>query len=93
MSSRRYSNEFKLEAVRFLESSGRGVQQVCLELGVSDNSLYKWVKLYGKKSDDQERFSPDNHDELKRLRKELRDVSEERDILKKAVGIFTKELP
>jgi transposase len=89
----RYSNEFKLEAVKLVESSGKGVQQICMDLGISDNSLYKWVKLYGKKDTGKKSFTPDDHDELMRLRKELRDVTEERDILKKAVGIFTKELP
>jgi transposase len=91
--TKRYSNEFKQEAVRLLESSGMGVQQLCEELGVSDNSLYKWQKLYGKKDSSEDRYTPEDHDELMRLRKELKRVTEERDILKKAVGIFTKELP
>jgi transposase len=92
--SNRYSNEFKLEAVKLVESSGKGVQKISFDLGVSDNALYAWVKRYGKKSAiDTNRFTPEDHDELMRLRKELRDVTEERDILKKAVGIFTKELP
>ena len=94
MSTRkRYSNEFKLEAVKLVESSGKGVQQISFDLGISDNSLYHWVKLYGKKEHCEASFTPDDHDELLRLRKELKIVSEERDILKKAVGIFTKELP
>jgi transposase len=90
---KRYSNEFKLEAVKLVESSGRGVQQISFELGISDNSLYHWVKLYGKKDSCEKRFTPDDRDEIIRLRKELKEVTEERDILKKAVGIFTKELP
>ena len=91
--SNRYSNEFKLEAVKLVESSGKGVQQISMDLGISDNSLYTWVKRYGRKDPSKKSFTPDDHDELMRLRKELRDVTEERDILKKAVGIFSKELP
>ena len=92
--SKRYSNEFKLEAVRLVESSGKGVQQISEELGISDNSLYKWVRLYGSKDKTNDQLlTPDEHDELIRLRRELKRVAEERDILKKAVGIFTKELP
>lgn len=90
---KRYSNEFKLETVKLLERSGKSVQTICEELGVSDTSLYKWIALYGSPQDGGERHTPDEHEELIRLRRDLKRVTEERDILKKAVGIFSKELP
>jgi len=81
-----------LEAVRLSERGDVPVAQVAGELGLHETVLRRWMAKFGTKGNGS-RVTPDEHDELIRLRRELRRVTEERDILKKAVGIFTKELP
>lgn len=89
---RKFTNEFKLQAVALVETSGRPRAQIARELGLCDSVLDRWVKQFGRQPDGT-RVTPDEHSELIRLRKELVRVTMERDILKKAVGIFSKELP
>lgn len=88
-SRRRFSEEFKREAVRLAFESGRRVTEVARELDVRPDMLRRWRKtLSGKRS------SPSTSElELTRLRRELRDVREERDILKKALAIFSDRRP
>ncbi len=88
---RKFTNEFKLEAVKLAERGETPIAQVGGELGLHENVLRNWMKLYGKRSDGG-RLTPEEHEELIRLRREVRRVTEERDILKKAVSIFSKEL-
>lgn len=91
-----FSKEFKLEAVRLLERSDRTPNEIALDLGVRRNQLYKWQEQLKTKGDNAFRGSGrkpiDQSDELTRLRKELADVTEERDILKKAAAYFAREL-
>jgi len=89
---RQFTNEFKLEAVRLAERGDIPVAQVARELGLHETVLRRWMGLYGKRAGAQ-RVSPEEHDELIRLRRENQRLTMERDILKKAVGIFSKELP
>ena len=89
---RSYDQEFKLEAVRLILEAGRPLAQVSRELGVSENQLRRWKQKFI--ADGSDAFPGKGHlkaedEELRRLRKELADVKEERDILKKAIGIFT----
>lgn len=92
----RYQREFKLEAVRLLELGQKSTAQLALELGVRRNLLYQWQKdLQGKAGrafPGQGRKPRDQQSEVARLRSELKKVSEERDILKKAAAYFAKEL-
>ena len=85
----RYTEEFKLGAVAQVTDKGHSVTSVAGRLGVSTKSLYDWVKRYGDKPD----TSADSADvvEIKRLKAELRRVTEERDILKKATAFFAKD--
>lgn len=88
-----FSKEFKLEAVLQVVEKSRSVTEVSRGLAISDNSLYRWIKEYEK--DSANAFPGKGHlkpedDELRRLRRQLADVTEERDILKKAVAIFSK---
>jgi transposase len=92
MARKRYANEFKLEAVKLAEEGGRPVAQVACELGISQTVLHRWRKLYGARANGG-RVTPEEHEELIRLRRDNRRLTIERDILKKAVGIFSKELP
>lgn len=87
-----YDKEFKLNAVKLYSSSERSVKQLSHELGVASSTLSDWIKEY--KLSGKEGFLGKGHvracdEELVKLRKELAIVREERDILKKAVGIFS----
>jgi len=92
----RYNREFKLEAVRLLELGQKPATQLALELGIRRNLLYKWQRdLRGKGEAafrGQGRKPRDQQSEVGRLKAELKRVTEERDILKKAAAYFAKEL-
>jgi len=77
---RKYDDEFKREAVRKIHD-GQKVASLSRELGVSENQLHAWKKRYFESSTDAEK-------ELTVLKKRLREVEMERDILKKAAMIF-----
>ncbi|APG26657.1 transposase [Syntrophotalea acetylenivorans] len=89
MSSKRYTEEFKIEAVKQITERGYSVYDVAQRLGVTTHSLYAWRKKYA--SGPQHDPSLDQDAEIKRLRAELKRVTEERDILKKATAYFAKE--
>jgi transposase len=95
MATRKYfTKEFKLEAVRLLEQSGKSGTELGRQLGVRRNQLYKWqTELRGKaeRAFPGRGQHPEMADELTRLKRELESVKEERDILKKAVAFFAKE--
>ena len=85
----RFTKEFKLEVVRLLELGQKPATQRALELGVARNQLYKWQAQLQKTGAPRAFRGPgrkplDKHTELERLKRELKHVTEERDILKKA---------
>jgi len=90
MSSRRYTDEFKIEAVKQITESGHSLREVYKRLGVTTNSLSAWIKKYGPGTKHAAKVD-DQQAEINRLRKELKRVTEERDILKKATAYFAKE--
>jgi transposase len=90
MSSKRYPEEFKIEAVKQITEKRYPIAEVASRLGVSQHSLYEWVKRYS--LPEAERVEGQSQQaELRRLRAELKRVTEERDILKKAAAYFAKE--
>ena len=89
MSNKRYPEEFKIEAVRQIVDKGYPVAEVASRLGVSQHSLYKWVKEQQTPAG-QRREQLSQTEELRRLKAELKRVTEERDILKKAAAYFAK---
>jgi transposase len=89
MSNQRYTPEFKDEAVRQVVERGYRVSEVAERLGVSTNSLHKWVKaVKPTRSDRQAAELNEAKKEILKLRADLRRVEEERDILKKAARYF-----
>lgn len=90
---RRYTEEFKREAVRALEQRGsRSVGDVAASLGVAENLLHAWRRTYadiGEQVRAERGETPE--EELRRLRRENARLKQEREILKKAAAFFAKE--
>jgi transposase len=86
-----YPLDFRREAVALLKSSGKSVPQLAAELGVSPQSLRSWAHQLDVDEGRAEGLSGAEREELRRLRRELRTVTEEREILKKAAAFFAKE--
>ncbi len=89
MSNKRYPEEFKIEAVRQVTERGHSVAQVASRLGITTHSLYTWLKQFGPEAPEHQ-AKTDAQAEIRRLQKELKRVTEERDILKKAAAYFAK---
>ena len=90
MSNKIYTEEFKIEAVRQVTDRGYSVAEVARRIGTTTHSLYAWKKKYGPDSaEHQEKTEAEQ--EIRRLKKELRRVTEERDILKKAAVYFANQ--
>ena len=89
--AKRYDNELKVTIVELLQS-GMKAKQISEDYGVAPSLISRWKKDYEAKSGDfsKKKELTKDEQELKALRKELRDVKMERDILKKAVSIFSK---
>lgn len=87
-----FTQEFKKEAVELLRSSGKTSLEIAKDLGVNRDNLLRW----NRELEDEERktgtvtINPEDIDEIKKLKKEMAILKQERDILKKALGIFSK---
>lgn len=90
MSSKRYTEEFKIEAVKQVTERGHPVAEVAGRIGVSQHSLYAWLKQYSLPAETRQEQQSQSA-EIRRLKAELKRVTEERDILKKAAAYFAKE--
>jgi len=90
---RKYDTEFKREAVKLVLEGGRVAAEVAKGLGINENVLYRWIRQYREDPENafpgKGKLKPED-EELRLLRRELADVKEERDILKKVVSIFSK---
>ena len=88
-----YSAEFKLDAVKRVETTGVPVARVAAELGINENTLHGWLKRYREKSVDpfpgSGKLSSDDA-QLRKLERENRELREEIEILKKAAAYFAK---
>lgn len=86
--AQKYTKEFK-ETIAHLHESGKPVSELVKEYDIANQSVYKWIKLYGKsKTSNPEDLSLH---ELQQMRKELAKMKEENEILKKALAIFAKK--
>jgi len=86
-----YPKDFRREAVALLKSSGKTVPQLAAELGISPQSLRNWSSQIDVDEGSSGGLTSEEREELRRLRRELRTVTEEREILKKAAAFFAKE--
>jgi transposase len=92
-SRRRFSHEFKAETVKLIRDSDKSIGAICQELDLSVTAVRRWVKQL----DIDEGKGPagalttDELEELRRLRKEVRVLRQEREILKEATAFFAKE--
>ena len=86
---KRFDKDFKVSAVKMVTEGGHRASEVARSLGIHANVLYSWKRKYANNGD--KAFIGKGHlTEMSTLRKELRETQMERDILKKAVGIFSK---
>ena len=86
-----YTEEFKKEAVRLVQEEGMTIAQVKKILGVSYNAIRKWLDESQNPRSNTD-LSNDEKEELRRLRKEVKELRMEREILKKAATFFAKEI-
>lgn len=94
--NRTYPEAFKLETLELLESSGKSTRQIERELGITQGLVWKWKKRYQVVQTEKEGRVLEPSDleaaktEIRRLQRELAEVKEEREILKKVVNIFSR---
>jgi transposase len=90
---RSFDKEFKKEAARLVTEGGRKVSEVARDLSVHPNVMHRWKREYLEDIEEafpgKGRMKPEE-EEMRKLKKTLADVTEERDILKKALAIFSK---
>ncbi|HET8741429.1 MAG TPA: transposase [Gaiella sp.] len=89
---RPYPPEFRREAVRLLETSGRSIPQVAAEVGVSGESMRLWRRQEQlDRGEREDGLTSDEQEELRKLRRQVRELEAEREILKRAVTFFVRE--
>lgn len=81
-----FSDDFKRDAVAQITERGYRIAEVSQRLGVSQHSLYQWKRKFSQPSGGDDRDA-----EIRRLKRELARVTEERDVLKKATAYFAKD--
>ena len=89
-----YPLEFKISAVKMATDSDQATAQIARNLGVNVNTLYSWISNYSNSNKSNQNNITNNEssfEEIKRLKKELALVKQERDLLKKAAAYFAKE--
>ena len=93
---RQYSRDFKVEAVRLLETSGKSASQLERDLGIGKGNLLRWKREFAADGEDafpgQGRLTPEQ-ERLRQLERENTILRQERDILKKAIAIFSERKP
>ena len=88
---RSFTNEFKAETVALIRSSGRSVGQVCRDLDLTETAVRRWVEQAEIDAGRRNGLTTAEREELAQLRREVRVLREEREILKKAAAFFATE--
>jgi transposase len=88
---KRYSREYKEDVVNIIKTGDKSIVELSKELEIPVGTLYRWYNKYSGSTSKREEEITEKDKELRILRKKLADVEEERDILKKAISIFSKE--
>ena len=86
-----YPEEFRREAVALIHSGQRSLPEASKSLGVSQQTLRNWLKQEAVDAGQAEGVTGEEREELRRLRREVRVLREEREILKNAAAFFAKE--
>ena len=86
-----YPPEFREEAVRLALTSGKRTSEIAADLGVSYESLRKWIKQHQVDGGNAPGVTSSEREELRNLRREVRVLREEREILRKAAAYFARE--
>ena len=87
-----YTPEFRASAIKLALDSDQPIAKTAKELGVNVNTLHTWINKYSQPKVIAERTDEHIYDEIKRLKKELARITQERDLLKKATAYFAKEI-
>lgn len=93
MPKKTYTQEFKREAVRLAQTSGKPIAHIARELGISDASIHQWRKeltAHGSEAFPGSGHQTAQEEEVRRLKRELEITRQERAILKKALMVFSK---
>lgn len=89
-SRRRFTNEFKAETVALVRHSGKSIAEICRDMGLSESTVHRWIAQPEIDAGQRDGLTSAEREELARIRRELRVVREERDVLAKAIAFFTK---
>jgi len=87
-----YDDTYKRKTVQYVKESGKAVAEVARELKIKDNTLYGWMKKFGGEPEVtvNQAFKSEDH-QLRDMQKQIRDLQEENEILKKAMHFFAKD--
>jgi len=92
---RKYDSEFKRDTVKLILDGGQTVSEVSKSLGIPRNTVKYWLWLYRKDQNNcfpgKGNLKPED-EEVRRIKKELTDIKQERDILKKALAVFSRDV-
>jgi transposase len=87
-----YDEAYKKKTVQYIKESGKAVAEVARELKIKDNTLYGWMKRFGSEPEIvvNQAFKSEDH-KLRDMQKQIRELQEENEILKKAMHFFAKD--
>ena len=89
-SRRQFTKEFKAETIALIRGSAKPIAQICRDMGLSESTVQRWVAQAEVDRGQRDGLTTAEREELSRLRREMRVVCEERDVLAKAIAFFTK---
>ncbi len=92
MGNASYDEMFKKQAVKYVKESGRSAASIARELNIKENTLYNWIKIYGNDPEvaKVQSFKSEDH-KTKELQRQIKELQEENEILKKAMNFFAKD--